>query len=80
MIDALVPAVNALRQAADAGAEPAMLLAQAADAAQCGAENTRELQARFGRARNLGPRTIGHVDPGATSIALFFAGFCDGLK
>jgi len=80
MVDALVPAVEALRQAADAGAETAVQLAQAADAAQRGAEKTRELQARFGRARNLGPRTIGHVDPGATSIALLFAGFCDGVK
>lgn len=80
MIDALVPAVEALRQAADAGAEPTVVLAQAADAAQCGTEKTSELQARFGRARNLGPRSIGHVDPGATSIALFFAGFRDGAK
>jgi len=80
MVDALVPAIEALRQAADAGAEPSALLAQAADAAQRGAERTRELQARFGRARNLGPRTIGHVDPGATSIALFFAGFRDGAQ
>ncbi len=80
MVDALVPAVEALRQGADAGAEPAVLLAQAADAAQRGADQTRELQARFGRARNLGPRTIGHVDPGATSVALLFAGFRDGIK
>ncbi len=80
MLDALVPAVEALRQAADAGAETAVLLAQAADAAQRGAEKTSEFQARFGRARNLGPRTVGHVDPGATSIALLFAGFCDGVK
>ncbi|MGA2257804.1 MAG: dihydroxyacetone kinase subunit DhaL [Thermoguttaceae bacterium] len=80
MVDALVPAVEALRQAADAGAEPSALLAQAAEAAQRGAERTSELQARFGRARNLGPRTIGHVDPGATSIALFFAGFRDGAQ
>ena len=38
MVDALVPAVEAMRQAADAGAEPAALLAQAAEAAQRGAE------------------------------------------
>jgi dihydroxyacetone kinase-like protein len=80
MIDALVPAVEALRQAADAGEAPSALLAQAAAAAQRGAESTSALQARFGRARNLGARTIGHVDPGATSIALFFAGFRDGAN
>ena len=38
MVDALVPAVEAFRQAADAGREPAALLAQAAAAAQRGAE------------------------------------------
>jgi dihydroxyacetone kinase-like protein len=80
MVDALAPAVNALCQAAESGAEPGVLLAEAADAAQRGAEKTSEFQARFGRARNLGPRTIGHVDPGATSIALLLAGFRDGAK
>lgn len=80
LVDALVPAITALRQAADRGDEPAAAIGQAAAAAQRGAESTSALEARFGRARNLGPRTIGHVDPGATSIALFFAGFCDGLN
>jgi phosphoenolpyruvate---glycerone phosphotransferase subunit DhaL len=79
MLDALLPAIAAMRDAADAGAEPDQLLARAAEAAQRGAEKTSDFQARFGRARNLGPRTIGHVDPGATSIALMFAGFHDGV-
>ena len=79
MIDALVPAVEAMREAAEAQGEPAVLLARAAAAAQRGAEQTATLQARFGRARNLGPRSVGHVDPGATSVALLLAGFCDGL-
>jgi dihydroxyacetone kinase-like protein len=79
LLDALVPAVAALRQAADEGAGPRQALAQAAEAAERGAQATRDLQARYGRARNLGPRTIGHVDPGATSIALLLAGVRDGL-
>jgi dihydroxyacetone kinase-like protein len=79
LLDALVPAVEALRGAADGGANPAEGLACAAQAAARGAEETRGLQARFGRARNLGPRTIGHVDPGAMSIALLLAGFRDAL-
>jgi len=79
LLDALVPAVEALRHAADAGASPREALARAAEAAERGAEATRELQARCGRARNLGARTIGHVDPGATSIALLLAGIRDGL-
>jgi phosphoenolpyruvate---glycerone phosphotransferase subunit DhaL len=79
MLDALVPAVAAMHAAAEAGCEPAAILAQASAAAQQGADATANLQARFGRARNLGARTIGHVDPGATSVALLFAGFRDGL-
>lgn len=68
MVDALEPAVKAFR-AAD---EFADAWRRAAKAARDGAESTRELVARRGRAKYLGERAIGHVDPGATSIALFF--------
>ena len=34
---------------------------------------TIQLQARKGRASYLGPRSVGHQDPGATSTALMFA-------
>jgi phosphoenolpyruvate---glycerone phosphotransferase subunit DhaL len=79
MLDALVPAVETLRRASEQGLGIRDAFAQAAQSAAQGAEATTTLQARFGRARNLGARTIGHVDPGATSIALLFAGFRDGL-
>ena len=36
--------------------------------------------ARFGRAKNLGDRTLGHQDPGARSIALIFKGFAQALR
>jgi dihydroxyacetone kinase-like protein len=75
MIDALVPAVAAMRQAANEELSVPDAFQKAADAAAKGAEGTKELQARFGRAKNLGPRSIGHVDPGATSISFLFAGF-----
>ena len=48
-------------------------------AAQSGAESTRGLVARYGRARSLGERTRGHPDAGATSIALIFNGFKEGV-
>ena len=76
MVDALVPAVAALNSA-DMTVPQAM--SKAADAAAQGAESTKAMQAKFGRARNLGARTIGLVDPGATSISLMFAGFRDAL-
>ncbi|MFJ4616717.1 dihydroxyacetone kinase subunit DhaL [Streptomyces sp. NPDC088812] len=67
MIDALVPAVEAL--GAGFGA--------ARDAAEQGAVATVPLQARKGRASYLGERSIGHQDPGATSSALLVAGLVE---
>lgn len=75
LLDALVPAVVALQQATAAGMPLGAALHAAANAATAGAEATRPLKAAVGRARNLGERTVGHLDPGAASIALFFEGF-----
>ncbi|MET7851802.1 dihydroxyacetone kinase subunit DhaL [Streptomyces avermitilis] len=63
MIDALVPAVDALSDS----------FAAARAAAEEGAVATTPLQARKGRASYLGERSIGHQDPGATSSALLIA-------
>ncbi|MBQ0966640.1 MULTISPECIES: dihydroxyacetone kinase subunit DhaL [Streptomyces] len=62
MVDALVPAVDALGDS----------FAAARTAAVEGAEATTPMQARKGRASYLGERSIGHQDPGATSAALLF--------
>jgi dihydroxyacetone kinase-like protein len=80
MMDALVPAVEAARAAACEGLEIAAVFERAAEAAASGAASTKTLQARFGRAKNLGERSIGAQDPGATSVALLFAGLASGLK
>ena len=79
MIDALVPAVEGLRAAAQEGLDPAAALERPADAAEQGAASTKDMQARFGKAKNLGRRTLGTPDPGATSVSLIFRGFADGL-
>lgn len=78
MIDALAPAVEALRESSP-GQEPCAMMARAADAARSGAEATKAMQARFGRARNIKEKSIGTQDPGATSVALLFNGFMKGL-
>ena len=80
LIDALLPAVEAMRQAADEGRTIKEALQKAAEAAENGAVSTKEFKARFGRAKNLGDRTIGFQDPGATSMALIFQGFFEGLQ
>jgi len=66
MVDALTPALAALK----VGGEPAEALARAAAAAQKAAEGTIPLVARKGRASYLGERSAGHKDPGAASLAL----------
>ena len=70
MVDAWVPALDALDAAIGEGLGPAA--AKAAAAARAGAEATVPLQARKGRASYLGARSVGHQDPGATSTALLF--------
>jgi dihydroxyacetone kinase-like protein len=70
MVDALGPALTALRERLDAGDPLDAALAVAADAADEGARATTPMQARKGRASYLGERSIGHQDPGATSTAL----------
>jgi dihydroxyacetone kinase-like protein len=67
MIDALVPAVDALGDG----------FAAARTAAEEGAVATTPLLARKGRASYLGERSIGHQDPGATSSALLIAALAD---
>lgn len=75
-MDALIPAVEAL-QAHAAEGEAAMFAAAAA-AAKAGSEATAQMQARFGRAKNLGARSIGPVDAGAASNADIWACFAEG--
>ncbi|MBG0817520.1 dihydroxyacetone kinase subunit DhaL [Planomonospora sp. ID82291] len=73
MVDALAPAVRALAQAVREGREVPEALEAAASAARNGAEATVPMQARKGRASYLGPRSVGHQDPGAASAALLVA-------
>jgi phosphoenolpyruvate---glycerone phosphotransferase subunit DhaL len=79
MMDALVPAIQALRSAADSGRSVREALYEAASAARAGADGTRNLTARYGRAKFLGERTLGHMDPGAASMSLLFEGFYEGF-
>jgi len=79
MMDALVPAIAAFRKSAEEGKDMRMAMKKAAEAAEEGAESTKNMVARYGRAKNLGEKTLGHPDPGATSIALLFKGFHEGI-
>jgi dihydroxyacetone kinase-like protein len=70
MVDALTPALNALRKAVEENRSIDEALQAAAQAAKEGMEATIPLVARKGRASYLGSRSAGHQDPGATSSYL----------
>ncbi len=72
MVDAMVPAVDALKASVEAGESISQALKAAVEAAEKGMQATIPLQARKGRASYLGERSIGHQDPGATSTYLLF--------
>ena len=70
IVDALGRAVTTLRERVDAGTPLPEAVADARAAAEEGMRATIPMQARKGRASYLGPRSIGHEDPGAASTAL----------
>ena len=73
MVDAWLPALAALDAALGSRSTLADAAAEAAKAAAAGTEATIPMQARKGRASYLGPRSVGHQDPGATSSTMLFA-------
>ncbi len=72
MVDALVPAVEALE--ANSSRSLLEMLKAAEEGARQGMENTKNYVAKFGRAKSLMERAIGHQDAGATSVYLIFQG------
>jgi phosphoenolpyruvate---glycerone phosphotransferase subunit DhaL len=77
MVDALAPAVAALQKAISEGASTADALSAAASAAAAGAQATISMHALKGRASYLGPRSVGHEDPGAASTAMIIGALRD---
>jgi dihydroxyacetone kinase-like protein len=77
MVDAITPAVTAMREALENGAGTAEALEQAMKAAEKGMKDTIPMLAKKGRASYLGERSIGHQDPGATSSYLLIRTMAD---
>lgn len=77
MVDALIPARDAFRQALDEGESFAGALQRSAAAAEEGMKATIPWVARKGRASYLGERSAGHQDPGATSSFLLLKAAAD---
>lgn len=70
MVDALDPAVTALRAAIEAGTPPGEALRDAEQAAVEAARATAETTAKRGRASYVGDVAKGVIDPGAAAMAL----------
>ncbi|MEH7386762.1 dihydroxyacetone kinase subunit DhaL [Bacillus sp. JJ1521] len=72
MIDAFQPAVAALKASVAANDSFLDGLRKAEAAALEGVEATKDFIAKFGRAKSLGERAIGHQDAGATTVFIIF--------
>lgn len=79
MYDTWSPALEAMREALDNGADTHAMLQTGVSAAEQGMKDTIPLQAKKGRASYLGERSIGHQDPGATSSYLMLKVLLDTI-
>lgn len=77
MLDAFVPAVEALQAAVAQSTPMKIALQRAADAAKFGRDETALLVARKGRASYIGERGVGSIDPGAANAYLFVQAMAD---
>ncbi len=80
MVDALEPAVLALKEGSEEGQNLTEGLEKAAEAAKKGMEYTKTIKARFGRAKYFGEKAIGLQDAGATSVYIIFQAMADFVK
>ena len=80
MLDALLPASEAFKQALASGDGTIAALEKAVAAAETGKQNTIPLVAKKGRASYLAERSAGHLDPGATSLYLILNALLLQLK
>lgn len=79
MIDSLYPAAEAFRLALEAGEDDKTILERVKKAAEEGAESTRQMEARKGRASYMISKGTGHLDPGAVTMSLQIGCLCDYL-
>ena len=80
MVDALAPATAAFSKAIAEGASQEDALSVLIEAASAAAVATIPMQALKGRASYLGPRSVGHEDPGAVSTALILGALRDAAR
>ncbi len=79
MLDALLPAVEALKKGADTGMEIEDAFFYAYNAALKGAEDSKGMESKVGRSKNFRESVLGLPDPGAISTSLIFKAFYEEL-
>lgn len=80
MVDALEPAAEALRLAAAKGKGLKEGFSQAAECAAAGVDYSKNVKARFGRAKYFGEKAIGLQDAGATSVWIIFRSMSEWIE
>jgi dihydroxyacetone kinase-like protein len=80
LVDALDPAVQALKGALDSGKSFDEALDEMVAAAEKGKESTKDMVAKVGRSARLGERSRGVLDAGATSCYLILKTMAESIK
>lgn len=80
LVDALVPCANAWSESAAAGTDFKTAFEKGAAAAVKGAEYTKEIVARMGRAGTVGERSLGYPDAGAYALGVIFTELSRSLR
>lgn len=80
MLDAMIPALDAMTAAQNEGKSAAQILSLGVAAARDGVEYTKTIAATKGRASYIGERSIGHQDPGATSFTYILEVIADAVS
>jgi len=79
MLDAIYPAVEAIKEAAAKGSGLLAAVERSVAGAEAGMKSTIPLVSKVGRSSRLGERTVGHQDPGATSCYLLLKAFYEAI-
>ncbi|MOA34703.1 PTS-dependent dihydroxyacetone kinase, ADP-binding subunit DhaL [compost metagenome] len=80
LVDALVPCVHSWLESEAAGDHFKTAFEKGAAAAVEGAEKTKGIVARMGRAGTVGERSLGYPDAGAYSLGVIFTELSRSLK
>jgi dihydroxyacetone kinase-like protein len=80
MMDAWLPAVDAMKAVLERGGGLTEVLDRGTAAAEAGAEATKSMSARKGRASYIGDRSVGHPDPGAIAASMMLKAAADAWR